>query len=479
LTTIVRGAPDGTEFWTVEMVVPSGGSDPDPDAPASALRDEASAKKLAADLVGQGFPARAEEVRTPRMADYAGGVLGWRVRVGRFGTQADADVDKGGLAAAGHAGSSVYTGWDGENPDDSGPWVVQTLTIDPEEFRGTLAASFGPDVEQRETTTALADAADATAGVNAGYFVLDPKSGAPGDPAGVGVYQGRLLSETVGSRPALLLRDDARDTSVERLSWSGSLSRGRSALPLDGINRQPGLIRNCGGLGDQPSDRPQHDFTCTDDGELILVTPEYAGATPSGPGAEVVLDGRDRVTAVRTRRGTTLPSGGRSVQATGDRVGELVALARVGRKLQIRTTLSTLSGQRVTPSRRESIVNGGPELVLDGRVHVTVNRDGFIREGEPSWYYGWGHKRNTRTFAGVDAQGRTVLATSDGRDLDSVGLSLAETGAVAQALGLVEAMNLDGGGSTTLVVDGAVANDPSDSAGERPVGDALLVLPNR
>ncbi len=44
---------------------------------------------------------------------------------------------------------------------------------------------------------------------------------------------------------------------------------------------------------------------------------------------------------------------------------------------------------------------------------------------------------------------------------------------------MVEAMNLDGGGSTTLVVDGAVANDPSDTAGERPVGDALLILPSR
>ena len=59
--------------------------------------------------------------------------------------------------------------------------------------------------------------------MNAGYFVLDPAAGAPGDPAGVGVYDGRLLSETVDRRPALILRDDARRTAVERLRWTGTV----------------------------------------------------------------------------------------------------------------------------------------------------------------------------------------------------------------------------------------------------------------
>jgi exopolysaccharide biosynthesis protein len=40
-----------------------------------------------------------------------------------------------------------------------------------------------------------------------------------------------------------------------------------------------------------------------------------------------------------------------------------------------------------------------------------------------------------------------------------------------------EALNLDGGGSTTMVIDGQVINQPSDAAGERPVGDVLLILP--
>ena len=50
---------------------------------------------------------------------------------------------------------------------------------------------------------------------------------------------------------------------------------------------------------------------------------------------------------------------------------------------------------------------------------------------------------------------------------------------MAQALGMLAAMNLDGGGSTTMVADGRVVNAPSDAAGQRPVGDAILVLPTR
>jgi exopolysaccharide biosynthesis protein len=111
-------------------------------------------------------------------------------------------------------------------------------------------------------------------------------------------------------------------------------------------------------------------------------------------------------------------------------------------------------------------------------LYVTAAADGFVQPANPSFFYGFVHKRNPRTFAGVDAYGRAVLVTSDGRDTDTFGLSIAETAAVAQALGLEDALNLDGGGSTTMVADGQVVNDPSDATGERPVGDALLILPD-
>ena len=315
--------------------------------------------------------------------------------------------------------------------------------------------------------------------MNAGYFVLDPASGAPGDPAGVGVYGGELLSETVGHRPAFRVRDDASQAQVERLHWVGTVQGSDDVrLTLDGIDRVPGLIRNCGGTADDvPTSLPLHDFTCTDADEMVAFTAEFGQSTPSGPGLEAVIDRRDRVTSLRSPRGGPLPTGFQAVQATGTLVDNLNAAAVIGEQLKISTKLRGERDQVVGRSPSTSIVNGGPELVRDGRLHVTPRTDGFVRPTDPSFYYGFSAKRNPRTFAGVDAAGRIILATVDGRSTASLGLTIVETGAVAQALGMREALNLDGGGSTTMVIDGQVINQPSDAAGERPVGDVLLILP--
>jgi hypothetical protein len=477
VTRIVRGHPDPNAYWTVEVAIPAGPGSPDPDAPPAAIRDEGDARATAYRLHTAGLEPRVEKVTTPPLADFSGD-LGWRVRVGATATKEEADAIRQQVIAAGFGGSSIYTGWDGE-PDDvagsTGPWHVDVLTIDPRIFRGRLAATYGPDLEQRETTSRLAALTGADAAVNAGFFVLDPAAGAPGDPAGVGAYDGPLVSEPVAGRPALVVREDARRTSIVRLRWHGEVA----GLTLDGLNRVPGLIRNCGGIGDTPTDLPRHDYTCTDPDELVAFDSTYGTRTPSGPGAEVVLDRSSRVIDIRSPRGGTIPAGGRTVQATGAKAEALLAVAHPGRKLVVRATLIDDRGRPVPTSPIASIINGGPELVRNGQLHATPAADGMVHPGDPSFYYGWVHKRNPRTFAGVDAKGRTVLITADGRSTSSLGLGIAETAAVARSLGLRNAMNLDGGGSTTMVVDGAVINMPSDATGERPVGDALVVLPTR
>ncbi|MEW1994055.1 phosphodiester glycosidase family protein [Streptomyces coelicoflavus] len=480
LTRIVRGnTNDPALHWTVEVSIPGGDTSPDPDAPPTALKDRASADELAAELRRDGFEARVEEVTTPATADYRGGTLGWRVRIGTFDAQTAATAERTRLRAAGYSGSAVYTGWDGE-ATDRGPWHVDVLTIDPRRFRGTLDASYGPDLENRETTGALSASAAATAAVNAGFFVLDPKAGAPGDPAGVGVYDGRLLSEPVAGRPALVVHDNGRRTEIARLTWQGRIATRAASLPLNGVNRVPGLIRNCGGsAGDTPTSLPLHDVTCTNPDELVTFTPDYGDSTPEGAGLEAVLDAHERVVELRSPRGGAIPRGGSSVQATGERVADLATLAHVGDRLRVSTTLLDDRGRRMPTSPRTDIVNAGPELVRHGRIHVTPATDGMVHPGDPSWYYGWVHKRNPRTLAGVDGAGRTVLVTADGRSTDSLGLSIGESAEVARSLGLRDAVNLDGGGSTTMVAEGAVLNSPSDAAGERPVGDALLILPHR
>jgi exopolysaccharide biosynthesis protein len=79
---------------------------------------------------------------------------------------------------------------------------------------------------------------------------------------------------------------------------------------------------------------------------------------------------------------------------------------------------------------------------------------------------------------GVLADGRIILFVADGRrPSHSLGMTLLELAAELRGLGAVDAMNLDGGGSSVLVAGGRVVTVPSEESGERSVPDALLVMP--
>jgi exopolysaccharide biosynthesis protein len=86
------------------------------------------------------------------------------------------------------------------------------------------------------------------------------------------------------------------------------------------------------------------------------------------------------------------------------------------------------------------------------------------------------NQRHPRTVIGVDRRGFIWLVAIDGRQADhSVGMTFADLLRLCDRLDLRDALNLDGGGSTTMVVQGRVVNQPSDAAGPRPVSDAILV----
>jgi Ca2+-binding RTX toxin-like protein len=85
--------------------------------------------------------------------------------------------------------------------------------------------------------------------------------------------------------------------------------------------------------------------------------------------------------------------------------------------------------------------------------------------------------RHPRTGIGATADGRLLLVTVDGRRRrHSVGMTLLEFAREFERLGATWALNLDGGGSSTMVVRGKVVNRPSDKGGERFVSSAILVL---
>jgi hypothetical protein len=89
---------------------------------------------------------------------------------------------------------------------------------------------------------------------------------------------------------------------------------------------------------------------------------------------------------------------------------------------------------------------------------------------------GFPETRHPRTAIGTSGDDVTWFLVADGRQPTlSMGMNFAEMQALGRRIGLTSMLNLDGGGSTTLWVQGTIVNSPSDAAGPRKVSDALLV----
>ena len=465
----VRGRP-GADFWTVTVQFAT------PDGPQH-LATEADAQAQADKLRASGFEPRVERIDWPAGVDAAPGAVGWRVRTGAFDGRDEAAALERNADAAGFDALVEWTGADAV--PETGIARTSVAIIDPKVFSGELAAGYGTAVAGREKLTDMSVQRDAVFGVNAGFFVMEGKDGLPGASAGIAAYGGELQSAATNGRIALILRGDGMRPQLAKLSTEITASaRGQQRL-IDGVNRVPGKIRNCGGVGgDAPTERPQHDVTCTDPDELVLFTDELGAPTPTGDGAEAVRDQTGRVLEVRPAGGP-VPAGGTVVQGLGEAADWLVANARPGEPLLVDQQIRDETGAPLQLGPSDDIVNGGPELVHDGRIQINLQEDGIVHD-TPSFAYTWGLKRNPRSVIGVDAQGRIILATTEGRMPGfSDGWGLPEAAEFVRALGAVDAMALDGGGSAGMVVDDRMVTTPSDAAGERAIGDALFLLPRR
>lgn len=167
-------------------------------------------------------------------------------------------------------------------------------------------------------------------------------------------------------------------------------------------------------------------------------------------------------------------SGGRIVRDPNDR--PVLAFDSTGRPRIARFTLEIASmpsgAQRLHPFHPVEAVGGRPILLRGGVTRPAVDSGGTFATS-----------RHPRTAVGIAREGqRIILVTVDGRQHPySDGMTLRELADVMRALGADDAINLDGGGSTTMVVANAagtpsVVNRPSDPAGERMVGNALAII---
>jgi hypothetical protein len=334
------------------------------------------------------------------------------------------------------------------------PISVHLLRLDLAQVDLTTDLALG-DRQGRATVLSAARRRQAIAAVNAGFFALHN-----GDPIGPLRIDGELVSDgTLGRAAAALVRDARGGKPVwlfdrAGVSIAAVVDRGGS-IAVDGVDTTRAV------------------------GALMLYTPRYGPHSDTAPtGIEWVLDGpggsagytvKERRWHVGKtpipRRGLVLSYGGLTPPAPLDRLAP-------GDRVTVRETWKPASGQAVDRWRSALDVVSGAGLLRRGNADVR----GWDAEHLASAFLG----RHPRTMFGIDRAGYAWLVTVDGRHPDvSAGMTLVELQRLARRIGLTDALNLDGGGSTTMVIAGTIVNRPSDPTGARTVSDVLLVIPRQ
>lgn len=115
----------------------------------------------------------------------------------------------------------------------------------------------------------------------------------------------------------------------------------------------------------------------------------------------------------------------------------------------------------------EDAIAAGPSLLREGRIDIPVDEEVFFHTTIPDVH--------PRSAAGRDADGRLLLMVVDGRQGDSRGVTLEELARLMLEFGAEEALNLDGGGSSTFVVRDALLNMPAGGTYQREVVSGIVV----
>ncbi|NOZ75336.1 MAG: phosphodiester glycosidase family protein [FCB group bacterium] len=112
-------------------------------------------------------------------------------------------------------------------------------------------------------------------------------------------------------------------------------------------------------------------------------------------------------------------------------------------------------------------LQAGPVLISDGQIDIPVDEEVFFKTSIP--------KVHPRTAAGYRSDGTQIYMVVDGRQSVSRGVWLEELAGLFMDEGCVEAINLDGGGSSALVVNGILLNRPAGSQTQREVMTAIII----
>ncbi len=336
--------------------------------------------------------------------------------------------------------------------DMSRPWLIHALRWSPKagtaicrpELAGGTVMSAQEGGLGRETLPDMVKRTSAVAGINGDFFASN------GDPVGAMITGGELISTPWPNRSAFAWGPDY--AGIGQLEFNGKVVGAGKTLFLKGVNQacQPDeVVLNTAVAGRS---------TAAQAATVHLVLEMSGRIEPNG-----TVRGKVR-RIVENTRSVPIQSGEAVIAASGKWIAAAKAIP-LSTEVEIRTQLK---GIDFDLDKAENLVGGGPVLVRQGRVTDRAKAEGFDNALNV--------QRHPRSALGVTADGEVWMVVIDGRQAGLTGgATLQQMAEVLVNLGCVEGLNLDGGGSSTLVLNGVVLNRPSDLA-PRPVSNGMLLF---
>lgn len=326
------------------------------------------------------------------------------------------------------------------------PQSIHVLEVDLTVVRLELGLAMDQVVGQ-ETVRSLVDRKSALAGVNGGFsYSNSPWNIHHGDPKDFLVKDGQLLSEPFSSRSSFgwrVTETGEQEPSIAQFSWQGWLLGAEDSLGFHGVNRK------------------------LEAGEIVLYNSWWNNTTLSPAGTfECILDAAGNLLETNRKGSNVIPPGGWVITFAND---SLSSLLPKGQRFKIRHRLYDLLSNQEYDFKNTSFHTAGPLLIQEGKYLAHQESESipqaFVDTRHPRTGVGFSKDRKKLWLVVVDGRQETL----------SIGMSLPELASFMEDLGAWSAYNLDGGGSSTMVIGGKVMNSPSDGE-ERRRCDALLLL---
>ena len=276
----------------------------------------------------------------------------------------------------------------------------------------------------RNKISKIANRENAIVAINGGYF--KPETGVP---LGTLMINQKMYTGPIYDRVAIGFFDD--EFKMDRIKLNAEVMTNLGGLKIDNIN-QPRMLST----------------------HVIVYTTDWGTYSPQSPkyGTQLVVENGKLVNI--TSGSTEIPKNGFVIVGPESKL----KVFEKAKKMNLNVNMS--------PEWRgvNHILSGGPYLVKDGEVFIDMTEEKLSAIGG----------RNPRTAIGYTKDNNLILITADGREGSSIGLTLYELANLMKQLGCVNAMNLDGGGSTVMYVNGSVVNKPHEQGGI-PLSHTLLI----